>query len=176
MQDDIKQKMSMLLDDELSTDESLRLLERIEDDDLLKDWWHRYSAASLALKSDAYVNLTENFVARISEKIKNEPTVIAPQSSRVRILYSGWAAVAASVIVIAVIVVGNLPEKGEKTRPAVNMAQSQRVQVVEEKTGQQENTDPRFEDYLEAHNESSYSTVTPNLLPYARVVSHSRGR
>ncbi|MEN8259061.1 MAG: sigma-E factor negative regulatory protein [Pseudomonadota bacterium] len=175
MQDDIKQKMSMLLDDELSTDESLRLLERIEDDVVLRSRWHRYNAASLALKSDAYVNLGDDFVANISEKIRNEPTVLVPQPTRVTILYSGWAAVAASVIIVAVIVVGNLPNQAEKNA-SVKMAQSSRLQFAEKIDSENEPADSRFEDYLEAHNESSYATVTPNLLPYARVVSQSRGR
>lgn len=167
----------MLLDDELSSEDALRLLERIEKDDELKDCWNRYNALALALKSEYYVKIEDAFLQTISGKIKQEPTILPPRRQVLGVLYSGWAAIAASILIVVVIIIGNLPEKLDSSKQMV-AENEYPVPASKQKAAPAEAAlpDPRFQDYLEAHNESSYATVTPSLLPYARVVTYSKGQ
>ena len=167
-------KVSMLLDDELNEEEALSLLEQIESDDGLKEKWFRYNTASLAIKSDSIVALEGDLVDKVRQVIAREPAVFsaptAPRKpSRIYNVFAG--ALAASIVIMAVIVVNQSADTGgdAATIVADKGAESSlhQAQLAETKS-----SEARFHGYLLNHNESAYSMGTLGMLPYARVVSY----
>jgi sigma-E factor negative regulatory protein RseA len=167
-------KVSMLLDDELNEEEALSLLEQIESDDGLKEKWFRYNTASLAIKSDSIVVLEADLVDKVRQAIAREPAVFSTPAStgkpsRIYNVFAG--ALAASVVIVAVIVVKQPADTGGD---AATMVADKGVESLlhQAQPAEAKSSEARFHGYLLNHNESAYSMGTLGMLPYARVVSY----
>jgi sigma-E factor negative regulatory protein RseA len=175
MEQDRVIKVSMLLDDELNEEEALSLLEQIESDDSLKNKWFRYNTVSLALRSDSIVALEADLVDKVGQAIAREPAVVpAPGStrkpSRIYNVFAG--ALAASVVIVAVIVVKQPADTGGDGS-AMMVADKGVESSLQQAPAEAKSSEARFHGYLLNHNESAYSMGTLGMLPYARVVSYS---
>jgi sigma-E factor negative regulatory protein RseA len=62
-------KISRFLDDDLSHDETLTLLQSIKEQPELKDKLKRYAAVSHALKNDDFLWVSTDFATRIQQEI-----------------------------------------------------------------------------------------------------------
>lgn len=169
--DGLNQKLSELLDDDPSTDESLRLLDRIESSPELQARWRRYHAISETMKGMKGVLADERFVARVSEALKQEPTVLAPRldprKTRERLV---TVALAASLAFVAILAGKSLhihsPEQGQEL-----MAHNESTASATVAAG-----DNEFPDYLVTHNETAYLAGAQGMLPYVRLASMKTGR
>jgi negative regulator of sigma E activity len=173
-------KVSMLLDDELTEREALSLLDQIEYDERLRDKWFRYNTASLAIKVDSAVALQPDLVDSVRRAISCEPVVFsvaaAPRPAR---RFNGFAAaLAVSLVIVAVVIVRQTPEAGKEAermvvagKDAVSSADG--AQPV---SAAQSPEEARLHGYLLNHSESAYSMGTLGMLPYARVVSYGADR
>lgn len=63
------EKISRLLDDDLSHDEVLHLLQTIQERPELKDALKRYAAVSHAIKNDDFLWVSTDFASRIQQTI-----------------------------------------------------------------------------------------------------------
>lgn len=179
MLENYEEKMALLLDNELSVEESVDMLQQIEKSEELKLKWNRYNLTSSALKSNIYpvVDLT----SRMSERLESEPTIMVsqrkkPSSYKGRVIA---AALAASVTLVTVITMSNFekPSFSKSTVPKVAV-KSPTPSIDPPITIDSESPalNPRFNRYLFTHNESTYETGMQGILPYARVVSYEMSR
>lgn len=181
MQEDLEIKMSMLVDDELDSEEALQVLSEISANPELRAKWNRYKSMSYALRNDSVVLPNPNFFDSVSQVLDNEPTLIGPSIIRKnqRQNYPAIAAaLAATIVAVAIFTWSNLPiglnnplettvASNEKERPVA----IQKVRHAKNPT-----VPSRLNDYLITHDESIYAAGAQSMLPYARVVSHHSSR
>ena len=79
MNEELNQKISQFLDNELDHDEALSLLQKMQSRSELINTKNRYEAISHALKTDVFLAVDPDFSAKISEAIQQEPTYLLPR-------------------------------------------------------------------------------------------------
>lgn len=177
MQEDINLKLSMLLDNELKSKEALQLLEQIQNDSELERKWNRLNITSLAIRSKSKVLHQADFISRVSQAIESEPVDInlPPIHKTSSVNKSVIWALAASIAFMMFIGYKLLPTEAAKPEAVVATTELETGSVDIPITAANINpvNDLIFDDYLMTHNETSYSTGTQGLLPYARVVGYN---
>jgi sigma-E factor negative regulatory protein RseA len=170
--DDLKQKLSLLLDGELSKNDSLALMSRIEQDAELRKQWHRYSLVSQVMQSGKILPVDERFVDKVRNALVNEPAILAPRPEKHRYREKTiTAALAASLAVVGVLVGKSISEYSPVRGPEL-LAQTELSEPDDTRlTG-----DPQFQDYLVTHSETAYLAGAPGMLPYARLVTYDFSR
>jgi sigma-E factor negative regulatory protein RseA len=79
MHNDINEKISQFLDNEIASDEAMSLLQEMRLDSKLKNKLLRYEAIGHALKTDAFLAPKPDFLDRIQQEIAQEPSYLLPQ-------------------------------------------------------------------------------------------------
>jgi len=188
-------RISMLIDGELSKQESSALIDEIQRDKALREVWVRYQAASSLMRSEINDIAPGHFSDRVRQSLQAEPTVLAPQRGpKIHFDRAAVGAIAASVLVFAVMV-GNSPDMPAPSSLAepLNIASNapslpvsgevvttttgSAIQVAES-SGVEEEVwiqDERLNDYLMKHSEKTHSAGAFGVLPFARVVSYGSG-
>lgn len=180
MQEETKQNISRLIDGDLGYHETLALLKKMQSDELLKDKMSRYQAISQALKTDEFYRVRSDFSRKVFQGIQREPTHLRSQSRQPK--SNKVFAIAASILVVAVLLGQSF--RGDQaannyqslTAMAVPSQQSPGSFAKPEQSAQR-NRQPlnaRFNDYLQAHNNSVYTNGEANFQPYAKVTVYGR--
>ena len=108
MSDDINEKLSAYLDEELEVKDLNFLEAQLTTESELKDKLNRYALISEAIKGNENLYDASSVMGRVSKQIENEPTILAPSNLRKPKL-PNWlkpvsgAAIAATVATIAVL-------------------------------------------------------------------------
>jgi sigma-E factor negative regulatory protein RseA len=186
MHEDLIQKISQFLDDELPEDEALSLLQKMRIDSELADKMRRYEAVSHAIKNDdLLVAARPDFVASVSGRIQLEPTYLIPNAERRWIRPGRFtrtqkiAAAAASVAVIALVAHLQRPEPAQKmvvaaAKPSTNPAVRPEPKAAPPKTSRDVYpVNRQINDYLQAHS-SIYTQGEVGFHPYAQVTHYSQ--
>lgn len=179
MHEDLNQKISQFLDNELSADESLSLLQKIQQNAELRDKMNRYAAVSHALKTDTFLSPRSDFVERISQEIQHEPVYMLPQHNKFKRSHK-ISALAASIAVIAVIASQSMNHQTEQYQTSpIESAQSQLPEqssdsIVYMDQTRQYPVNTRFNDYLQAHNSSVYTNGEVNFQSFASVTVYNQ--
>lgn len=173
-ENNLKEKLSLLLDDEMEPQESLRLFERIGNDPAVRAQWNRYSRISAAMRSGQVLMADDGFVDRISMALADEPTILAPaalprkQQTRERLV---TAALAASLALVAVLVAKSFneysPVTGSNLLATAGLIGPSTTQAT---------VAPEFQDYLVAHYETAYLAGAQGMLPSVRLASNGSTR
>lgn len=190
---DVKLKLSLLLDNRLAPEDHPELLEQLIHDRTLRTAWARYNMIGDAIRAPESGLAGEAFALRVSRAIEQEPPPVAvmpentaprthgqprelhrpPRESRRRPRANsrlGWA-LAASLAGFALVMGYNEPNSGLNNIDLV--LEQNRGSVVQYPP--EETAEARYNDYLMTHNEASYLTGSSGMLPHARLVS-SPGR
>lgn len=185
MVDELNQKISQLLDDDLNYQESLSLLKKMHAQPDLQQQLQRYEAISHALKSESFVPVDANFALRISRSLQAEPIPLPTRRKSLNRFfdksYTSVTALAASVAAVALLISQGI-DRPSQSQP-IPLAQSQPVtmaanteiqepQTIVDNSLEQELARTRFIEYLQAHNSSRYIDGEVNLRPYARTVHY----
>lgn len=183
-------KISMLIDGELSEQESSDLIDIIQRDEELREMWGRYQAASNLMRSEAVCIVPSDFSAKVSQSLRAEPTVLSPrQRPKINFDKTTVGAIAASVLVFAVMI-GSSPEESvtplleapinvASKLPALPESNSVGNVVQLAGNGVQEEVwiqDERLNKLLMKHSEKTRSAGAFGVLPFARVVNYGNGR
>ena len=187
MHDEVNLKISGLIDGELSHDETLVLLKKIQADEGLKAKMCRYQAISQALKTDQFFKVSPDFSNRVFQEIQREPTyllpAIKPQSASQPQTHhtkrKTMFALAASTVVAAVFVGQSLRDtpaaNSYQTITAMSMSPQQSPapfpKPEKSKQNKRQPLNTQFNDYLQAHNNSVYTNGEATFHPYAAVTS-----
>lgn len=185
MTEQLNQKISQLLDDDLSCEDALDLLKRLQQQPELQCKMSRYEAMSHVLKSEAFIPVQPGFAQRISAEIKKEPTFIVARRRFLAPPYWTLSALVASVMIVAVwvsqeerrqnpsagsaLLVAKTADKPLKLKPRTGPPA-----VASDQHSQSQPEASRLTEYLQAHNSSRYIDGTVSLQPHARVVSYSQ--
>jgi len=180
MHDDLMQKLSQFLDDELPPPEASSLLQKMRNHAELADTLRRYQVISHALKNEeASVSARPDFVASVSSRIQQEPTYLIPNAARHRVRHRRFArshkiaAVAASVAVIAFVAHTQRPEPTGKVQVA--SAKVPAAQAASAKTPQDlYPVNQQINDYLQAHSSIYTNGQADEFQPYAQVTHYSQ--
>lgn len=182
MHEDLIQKISQFLDDELPQDEALSLLQKMRIDSELADKMRRYEAVSHAIKNDdLLVAAGPDFVGSVSSRIQHEPTYLIPNAGqrlvpRRRFTRSQKiAAAAASVAVIAFAAHMQRSEPANKMLVATIKPSADPVSGTDasKKLRDTSPVNRQISDYLQAHS-SIYTNGQVDFHPYAQVTHYSQ--
>ena len=186
MSEELNQKISQLLDDDLTHQEAMDLLVKLQLQPHLRSKMSRYEAISHALKSETFIPVQSEFAQSVSRQIKTEPAYAITRRKPVQHPYFTYLALAASVAVVAVLMSHRPGQPERMVKPSLMAASpapsveygyrtvSSSKPVTYAQNSETYQADSRFTEYLQAHNSSRYIGVSVNLQPYARVVSYSQ--
>lgn len=181
MVDELNQKISQLLDDDLNYQESLSLLKKMRAQPDLQQQLLRYEAISHVLKSDTFVPVDTGFALRISRSLQTEPVYLATRRKPFKKSYASISALAASVAAVVVLVTQGIDQSSQTHMTPLSQSQSvtmatnaelQEPQPTLDHSSEKELTRSRFIEYLQAHNSSRYIDWSVNFQPYARTVQY----
>lgn len=189
MDEEVNQKISQFIDNELTVDEALELLKTLHSQPELQRTVGRYQLASNALSAGQNVVASPDFLAGVKQGIANEPVYLFPQHSRPKVSRQAVVAIAASVALVTVLAVrmdsdkhttmkletlsaSAVPviEKRPETRDKKMFASSLHDQSLKKRQESQQNN--RFNDFLQAHNTSLYTNGAATFQPYVQTVSY----
>lgn len=182
MNEELNQKISEFLDDELDHDQSLSLLEKMRSQPELSTTLNRYQAISHALKTDVFLSVRPDFSELISQQIENEPVYLLPRKKSIKLHYKKYA-LAASIALVAVLVGRGLNNNHAATPfnnpSALQVAQQQLPKqtskpVTSPVKQKQPTLNARINDYLQAHNSSVYTNGEADLSSLTRVTGYSQ--
>jgi sigma-E factor negative regulatory protein RseA len=159
----MKQEISVLMDGELFEDEAGSLLNRIEHGSEVHRDWEIYHLIGDVLRQPDHIH--SDLSAKVRERMRDEPTVLAPRGHAVKQKMRTFAlSAAASLSAVGVVAWMSMQISPEA---APNMAMQQNaarpVNVI---------IQPKANDYLMAHQEFSPSTDMNGGASYIRTVSY----
>ncbi len=189
MNEQKREQLSALVDDEL-TQEASSVIESLLEDNDAKQTWTRYHLIGDSLRGHLpghIGDVSEN----VSQAIASEPTVLAPAkksanraSSNLMKPVMGFA-IAASVAAVAIFNVQQakqLPETGQPVIAQSSIATGQpslatSPQLVNQQSAQAQvyqvrNADPRLNRYLVNYNEYRANTGVSGMPPHVRMVAN----
>ena len=160
----MKKEISALMDGELFEDETADLLGRVKrDSDAHKDW-EVYHLIGDVLRQPEYIHC--DLSAKVRERMRDEPVVLAPRSRAVKQKIRTVAlSAAASLLAVGVVAWMSLQVSPEAA-PQMAMQQPDLRPVNEQ-------IKPKSNDYLMAHQEFSPSTDMSGGASYIRTVAYS---
>ena len=160
----MKHEISALMDGELFEDEAVILFDQIKrDPDAHKDWAMYHMIGDVLRQPDS---IHRDISARVSVRLQNEATVLAPRSRALKQKARVFAlSAAASVMAVGVVAWMSLQITPE-TSPQLAMQQSGMRPVNLQ-------IQPKANDYLMAHQEFSPSNDMNGGASYIRTVTYS---
>jgi sigma-E factor negative regulatory protein RseA len=185
MNDQKREQLSALVDDEL-THESSPVIDSLLQDNEAKQTWTRYHLIGDSLRGHLPGHIAD-ISNNVSQAIASEPTVLAPgkkKSTDYMKPVMGFA-IAASVAAVAIFNVqqaNQISETGQTVIAQSSIATSQpslatSPQLVTQQKGQAQvyqvrNVDPRLNRYLVNHNEYRANTGVSGMPPHVRMVAN----
>ena len=163
MPEDLNQKISQFLDNELDHADALLLLQKMQSQPELQDKMNRYEAIGHALKTDVFLAVSSDFSAKIHQHIQQEAFHLLPQRKSYKRTYK-LMALAASVAIVAVIAGRSLESPFKAASP---------LQVAHQPLPEPYPLNKRINDYLQAHNSSVDTNGEADFQPLARVTAYS---
>ena len=167
----MKEKLSALIDGELQGDSLHAHLGRLRADPELRGAWDTYHLIGDALRGQLGPRIADRVVARLRE----EPTVLAPQPEKSPSRRLGWYAMSAAASVAAVAFVAWTASPawraepqlagGPEAAPAATAAPVTLVSTV---------APPEIDNYLLAHRPYSHTSAMQGIAPYGRSVAAER--
>lgn|SRR5574340_268144 len=157
----MKQEISVLMDGELFEDEARSLLDRIEHGSDVHRDWEIYHLIGDVLRQPDHIH--SDLSAKVRERMRDEPTVLAPRGhsvkQKMRTFALSAAASLAAVGVVAWMSMQITPEAAPNMAMQQDAARPANVRVQ-----------PKANDYLMAHQEFSPSTDMNGGASYIRTV------
>jgi len=166
MQEQHKEKLSLLLDDQLDSAQAFALLKAVRQDTELQAKLQRYSLISQALKSEQCSVASLDFADKIHQQLDKEPIYFLPQKKDTGRLKKAGLAVAASVVLAVVWLSTDQFHKLSGSYGNVNTIAQSSVET--------EQMNARFKEYLQAHDNVWYVSNNVGVHPYAHVASYQQ--
>ena len=166
MQEQINEKLSQFIDDELDSRQALSLLESVLGDEVLKEKLRRYQIASQLMKSNEYSPVSSGFADRIHQRLRQEPIYFIPRKKATGHWSKAALAIAASIALAVVWVSSKVDQQNNSPFASVETVASNTVQAGA--------MNARFKEYLQAHDNALYVNNMQVAQPDARVVGYQQ--
>jgi len=160
----MKQEISVLMDGELFEDEAESLFDRIKREPGAHDDWAVYHLIGDVLRQPEHIH--RDLSTKVSERMQDEPTVIAPRIGAAKQKMRTYALSAAASLAAVGVVAWMSLQVSTETAPQVAMQQT----ALRSASAQ---VQARSNDYLMAHQEFSPSIDMNGGASYIRTVSYS---
>ncbi len=184
MNDEIREQLSALADDELDEVERPLLLGRLARDRKLREILGRYQLISEVMRGAAGQTATLGIADRVKRVLEHEVAPPPAGSKADRGGMSWWKpvagfAIAASVALVAVLTVVSVRQPAVESGPQLASKQ-ETPQKTEVAQGQWDRVEPgidkRVAAYLVNHNEYAASRAVQGVMPYVRIVGYENNR
>jgi sigma-E factor negative regulatory protein RseA len=185
------ERLSALVDDELTEDEISIEIRKLSSNSSNRDVWSRYHLIGDAMRGETGPIYHSGLAQEISQRLENEPVVLAPGAMKHRRglkkrTYTGLA-VAASLAAVAVVLAPQMinPESSESPQQNVAAAQqpdihTRTLYVAEDGTRwellKKPKVESRLNSYLVNHQERSPSSNIKGIMPFANFVSYDENK
>ena len=178
--DDMKEKLSALVDDELDDVNERRVMAALEKDANLRQTWERYHLVRSVLRQelDAFTASDMDMAERVAARISLEPAGTGSFRRQTVIRYAGTLAIAASVAAIAVASVQWFNRPVSTPTPSLAAVQPApdsfiRAGTTRWDTKQKEpGAESALNAFLVEHNEFAPTSGIGGMMPYVRVVGY----
>lgn len=177
MSDELREKLSALVDGELDDADSVHVLDRIAREPALKALWERYHLVSDVLRNHLPALTSVDLVDKVRQAVQDEPVSIRPRRRPHRAILKQVAgfALAASVAVVAVLGFRGMG-RPESTPAVETVAQTRAPVSGVERTGlRRPDVEQRLDAYMVNHSEYTGSPLR-GMMPYARIVAYDASR
>jgi len=169
----VMDRLSALMDGELDDREALSTMARLKSDEEFRVRWDEFHLVRDALHGEPI--LSSGFSERLSKRLAEEPTVLAPRRllPRTRRALTYAMSAAASVAAAALVISVAMPQFGSDSQ---KLALKPTVTPVVDAQAMPPSVpyDGRIPEYLLAHEVNSPSTALQGLAPYMRTVWATR--
>lgn len=182
MSDHRLEKLSALVDGELSDHLTAGLLDQVGQDPELRSAWERYHLVGQSIRGEAFHPAARGVAGTLGETLESEPIPMRRQPRRIRaytrLAPFGGAALAAAAAFLAVFAVPNLfrgPEGETAGRQAATWASAT---GVAERRWDLDRPDlaSKLDLFLVNHQEAAPATGVKGMLPYATLVGYEGAR
>lgn len=167
MKEQLHQKLSLLVDDQLDQAQALSLLKATKQDAELQAKLRRYSLISQAMKTEQYSVASVDFAEKIHQRLKQEPTYLLPQKQKHSNIYNTAGLAVAASIVLAVVGL-SVSKLQTQNNPYAG------ANVVAQRSVQVDQTNARFKEYLQDHDNVWHVNNNVGVQSYARMVSYKQ--
>ena len=166
--------LSALMDGELDDREAQTTMTRLKSDTAFRARWDEFHLVRDALNGEPI--LSSGFSERLSKRLAEEPTVLAPRRllPRTRRALTYTMSAAASVAAAALVLSVAKPQLGSDTQTAGLPPAVTPVVAQQQAMPPSVPYDGRMNELLLAHEVFSPSTALQGLAPYMRTVSATR--
>jgi sigma-E factor negative regulatory protein RseA len=173
----MKERLSALIDGELSGEEFARHVGRLGSDAGLRNAWDTYHLIGDALRGDISAEIASRVVARL----RDEPTVLAPRRAAVSFRRLSWYAMSAAAGIAAITLVvwtaaplwRNEPQLA--ATPAPVASEGAPFAPLTEANGRRAASLGEVENYLLAHQPYSHTSAMQGIAPYVRTIADEMG-
>jgi sigma-E factor negative regulatory protein RseA len=186
MSDEQRQRISELQDGELTPSGASKLIDLLARDPNLRGDWERYHLIGLAIRNEPIVVEHRAIADAVRERIREEPTVLAPNRSgidrRVKLKPAVGIALAAAAAFFAVFVAPALFDGSGGLQPGPGMAPTFVAQdpAAEIPARRWDLDRPelvnKLDLFLVTHQETAPTNGAKGMLPYATFVGYDAGR
>jgi len=161
MSEDLNQKISQFMDNELEHAEALLLLANLNAQPELQHKLNRYAAISHALKSGVYLEVKADFLDDIAQQIQQEPIPVPIVEKPVAFKQAyPWLVLAASLAMIALLTEQRF--NSQFVIPAATLQMAQRW------LPESSDLNKRISLYLKEHRSDAYAQSQDEVKPYSR--------
>lgn len=178
--EDMKEKLSALVDNELDELDERRVLSMLEGDVVLRSTWERYHLVRAALRQDLEVVVAQDMSERLAQRIAAEPSVASTFKRHRLAQLMGTFAIAASVAAIAIVGVQWLQQPVNAPLPKLADNLPVQAKLIHSGTTRWDTKEPEAENalnaYLVEHDEFASTAGIGGMMPYIRVVSYDNDK
>lgn len=184
MTEQLQERLSALVDDELSRPEIQMKLKELSLNAEARASWSRYHLIGDAMRRELGPVTNPDLARSISRRIQDEPLVLAPGAlkhpTRNWVKPAAGMAIAASVAVLAMVMAPQFinPQQTVATKPALAASQptTRHLYVAENGTRwemlKQPKVESRLNSYLVNHQEYAPAANMKGIMPFATFVSY----
>ena len=165
----MKEKLSAMMDGELEAEVQAQL-GRLRIDPELRAAWDTYHLIGDALRGDG----CREIAARVSVRLREEPTVLAPVRARRTVTRIGWYGMYAAASLAAVAVVAWTAFPGWHSEPQLAGNSVATTAEVPSENLVVSLPPAEVENYLLAHQPYSHVSAMQGVAPYVRSVAEER--
>ncbi|MBI5783476.1 MAG: sigma-E factor negative regulatory protein [Gammaproteobacteria bacterium] len=176
--DDMNEKLSALVDNELDDLDERRVMAALEKDADLRRTWERYHLVRSALHQELDAFIPRDMAERVAARIGTEPADTGSFRRQKITRYAGTLAIAASVAVIAIASVQWFSRPASAPVASLAAVQPAPDNFIRAGTTRwdMKQKEPEAESALNAflveHNEFASSSGIGGMMPYVRVVGY----
>jgi len=165
----MKEKLSALIDGEVQSSDLQAHFSRLKTDAELREAWDTYHLIGDALRG----HLSPSLGSRVAARLREEPTVFAPQRKITPARRLAWYAlsVAASVAAVTLVIWTALPGLNSDPQLALGPVATETAGPVTAASAPV----AEVENYLFAHQPYSHTSAMQGVAPYARTIADERG-